>query len=206
MSTREVKAKQVIFYQGEVPKNGFKINKGLVRAYSIHSDGSESTIAYFGDGQIFPLGVLLQNVPVAMFFYEAVTDTSLVEVTLSEVLTQDETAAERIKELASHLLSSFMHIYALSQTSARLRIACMLRLLALNHSERLLAGKLYKLRFKLTQEDISNLCGLSRETCNIELRSLRSNDILMVKSKYYIIDLVKLNKFIGDENGSLSNP
>lgn len=67
---RQFKKSQTVFYQGETPTSSFRIKKGLVRAYIIHENGEEATIAFFGPGDIFPIAAPFAIAPVTMFYYE----------------------------------------------------------------------------------------------------------------------------------------
>jgi CRP-like cAMP-binding protein len=75
----------------------------------------------------------------------------------------------------------------------------MLRYLALRFGTPLVGKAYTRIQLKLTQQDLANLCNMSRETTNIELGKLKEKKIVSEKAKLYSIDMIELNKFINDE-------
>lgn len=177
-----------------------RITRGLVRAYIIHDNGEEATIAYFGPDDIFPVASSFGIAPVTLFYYETVTETELevmneadFKTYLSSVL-EDET-----ERFASRYVSSLLHISALTQTTARAKLAHTLRYLALRFGEKSIDGSRMKIGIKLTQQDLARLCNASRETMSIELGRLKDEGIILVKAKHYIVHMSRLNAIISDE-------
>ena len=53
---------------------------------------------------------------------------------------------------------------------------------------------------KLTQQDLANLCTMSRETVSIELAKLKAKKAVLEKSKLYTVNLPLLTQLLGDDN------
>ncbi len=197
---RTLRANQIVFYQGEVALQTFRIHSGLVRAYIIHDNGEEATIAYFGPQDIFPIASSFEIAPVTLFYYETVVET-VVDV----MSRQDfkafvlQHAPEELQRFANRYVASLLHISSLTQTSARTKLIHTLRYLAIRFGERGIDGERIKIPIKLTQQDIARLCNASRETMSIELGKLKQEKALLSKEKYYIVHLRRLNALISDE-------
>lgn len=197
---RTLRPAQIVFYQGEAALQTFRVVKGLIRAYIIHDNGEEATIAYFGPHDIFPVASSFDIAPVTLFYYETVTE-SVVDV-MSRQDFKDvmaATAQEEVQRFASRYVSTLLHVSALTQTTARAKLAHTLRHLAIRFGERSIDGSRVKIPIKLTQQDLARLCSASRETMSIELGRLKDEGILTVKEKQYIVHFQKLNSLISDD-------
>lgn len=198
--TRTLRAHQIVYYQGEAAIQTYLVKEGLVRAYIIHDNGEEATVAYFGPGDVFPIASSFEIAPVTLFYYETVTQTKV------DVLSHDEFKAhiaqssiEEVSRFATRYLGALLHISALTQTTARAKLAHTLRYLAVRYGEKGLDGSRIKIMIKLTQQDIARLCSSSRETMSIELGKLKSEGVIIVKDKHYVVHLPRLNILISDE-------
>ena len=75
-----------VLYQGEVPRSACVILKGVVRVYSISSQGDEQIVTYHVAGEFFPTSWIFQKTSGAQFFYETVTDAEIAFVSRPEFL------------------------------------------------------------------------------------------------------------------------
>lgn len=197
---RTLRPSQIIFYQGEAALQTFRVTNGLVRAYIIHDNGEEATIAYFGPNDLFPIASTFDIAPVTLFYYETVTETT-VEVMNRQDLDAHLQAnpSEEILRFAGRYVVALLHVTALTQTSARAKLAHTLRYLAIRFGERSLDKTKIRIPIKLTQQDVARLCNASRETMSIELGRLKDEGIISVKEKQYIVHFQKLNGLISDD-------
>lgn len=197
---RALRSKQIIFYQGEAALQTYRVKKGLVRAYIIHDNGEEATVAYFGPDDIFPVASSFDIAPVTLFYYETATQT---EVDVMNRTDFDhyisEFGADELRRFASRYVSALLHITSLTQTTARAKLASTMRYLAIRYGEKAIDPARIKISIKLTQQDIARLCNASRETMSIELGKLKDEGVLLVKEKHYIVHLQRLNAIISDD-------
>lgn len=198
---RKIRPSQTIFYQGEATSKVHIVEEGLVRAYIIHDNGDESTIAYFGIGDIFPITSAFNISSATLFYYETVTESTITVMSQAEFTDFLKTSTEKeVGIFATRYVGALLHVSALTQPTASLKLAHTLRYLAIRFGEKTAIGSRVKIRLKLTQQDLAKLCNLSRETVSIELSAIKKNDILIVKEKYYFIHIAKLNTFINEES------
>ncbi|MFZ1812355.1 MAG: Crp/Fnr family transcriptional regulator [Candidatus Saccharimonadales bacterium] len=201
---RTIRAKQTIFYQGEAAGHIYRIVDGLVRAYVINENGAESTVAFFGPHDYFPLTAAFDIAPVTLFYYETVIDSTLEASSSAELVSQLQAdAAGELHRFATRYVGALLHISALTQQTASLKLAHTLRYLSVRFGEKLIIGSRTKIGIKLTQHDLASLSNLSRETVSIELGRLKKHDILTVKEKYYFINIAKLNAYMNEETPTI---
>lgn len=200
---RQFKKSQTVFYQGEAATHSFRIKKGLVRAYIIHDNGEEATIAFFGPGDIFPIATPFSIAPIALFYYETVLETVCESFTGPELI--DELARDARHELqrfAKRYAGALLHVASLAQNTAYGKVAHTLRYLAIRFGEQLPDKQHYKIRLRLTQHDIAKLCNTSRETASIELGVLKNQGVITERSKQYIVHMPKLSAITGDDGAA----
>ncbi len=204
-SPRTIRPKQTIFYQGEAASAVYRIDRGLVRAYVIHDNGDESTIAFFGPEDIFPVTAAFSIAPVTLFYYETVTDMTAHTYNDNEFQAFiASNAADELQRFATRYVGALLHVSALTQQTASLKLAHTLRYLAIRFGEKLVIGSRIKIAVKLTQHDLASLSNLSRETVSIELGVLKKHEVITVKEKYYFVHLGKLNAFVNEEATPIS--
>lgn len=197
---RVLKKKQTILYQGEAVARVYQIKKGVIKAYSSFDNGSEAIIAMYGPGDFFPSSHDSETSSVSLFCYATMSD-SVVEVCgLDEFAEKTKTYNQ--KDFSRKYLGALLHINALVQITAHEKLLHTLRYLALRFGTPLSGGVYTRINIKLTQQDIAELCNMSRETTNIELSKLKSKDVFTEKAKMYSVNLKLLNKHIGDDIGN----
>jgi len=198
--TRKVKKGQVVLYKGEAPTSIYVVKDGLVRASNILDSGEERTVGLFGPGEYFPVGVAFGIAPVALFYYETLLNSELEVYQIEEFeKTLKGASYDDAKKLASQYIAMMLHVAALGHKSARNKLANMLQFLSLRFGESLTGKTFVRISVPLTQDDIARMSGLSRETVTVELGKLKSEGIIEVKSKQYLVNTKKLLKII-DEN------
>lgn len=207
MTIRHFKKMQTVLYQGETPQQAFRITKGLVRAYIIHENGEEATIAFFGPHDVFPIAAPYSITPIALFYYETVVDTTCESYEGPELIDElDRDARQELKRFARRYAGALLHVAALAQNTARLKVAHTLRYLTLRFGEQLPDGQHTKINLRLTQHDIARLCTISRETANVELGTLRLDGVISERAKKYIVHRQKLAAITGDDAASTIRP
>ena len=197
---RQFKKSQTVFCQGDVPSHTYRIKKGLVRAYIIHENGEEATIAFFGPGDIFPIATPFAIAHVALFYYDAVVDTVCTSYSPQEILKLLENDPETaLYQFAKRYTSALLHIASLAQNTAHGKIAHILRYLAIRFGKPLSDGRHYRIGLRLTQHDIAKLCNITRETASIELGVLKNQGVVVERFKRYTVDMEKISALIGDD-------
>lgn len=202
---RTFKPKTPIIYQGEAPRAGFFLRSGVVKAYTLQSNGEEQIVAFFGPGSFFPLPWLFGKISTAVYYYESVSLSEAISVTRDDV----DTLIRSNRELKDSLLETLiadqaaylMRITALEQSRAVEKIIFTLYYLLYQFGH-LIKDDEYLIDIQLTHAAIASLVGLTRETTATELNKLKRKGILSYNRKLYTVHRLKLEKALGEDSFS----
>lgn len=196
---KAVRKEQIVFYQGEAAYGVHVIKSGIIRTYTILRNGSEVNVAMYGPGDYFPVETAYETSPATLFYYEALTECSLVSYSGDEFRKTRAASPETTVLDSKRYVGALMHVNALGQATAYEKLGHTLRYLAMRFGVPLAGKGFYRIDMKLTQQDLANLCTMSRETVSIELAKLKTKKAVMEKAKLYTVNLPLLNNLLGDE-------
>jgi CRP/FNR family transcriptional regulator, cyclic AMP receptor protein len=198
---RQFKRLRTILYQGEVPKSVYIIKKGVIRAYNIAENGEERNVELLSDGDVLPISWVFNISNAALYYYDAFSDVQLFVLSkerFNELIKTNNLEYELLKLTSRRYTATTMHINALLQAHAQNKIAQGLQYLALSHGTRLGSGK-HRVNIRLTQQDLANLVGVTRETAAVELNKLRDKGVIQYRSFTYTIDYDALIRATGSD-------
>jgi CRP-like cAMP-binding protein len=95
----------------------------------------------------------------------------------------------------SILLGNKLKIDALEKPHADQKLVYTFRYLCMLYG----AGRgngMVRIEVPLTQQDLAELTGLTRETTNAELNKLKRSNVFINYQKYYTVDMIRLNELI----------
>jgi CRP/FNR family cyclic AMP-dependent transcriptional regulator len=202
---KSYKRHRTILYQGEIPKNVYIIKKGFVRVYNILSNGEERTVSLLSEGDIVATNWVFGNSRAALYYYDAFSDVIVAVLTkeaFGRQLKNPDFNRSIMESLARRAAANTMHTNALLQTYASQKIAHGLQFLVLSSGRKLPNGK-YKIGIRLTQQDLADLVGVTRETAALELNKLKAKKNISYSGFTYTVDyeaLIRSNggdEFIG---------
>jgi CRP/FNR family transcriptional regulator, cyclic AMP receptor protein len=191
----------IIYFQGEAPRQAFLVKEGTVRIYAIDDQGEEYIVGFYTAGDVFPLDWLHGYSSAASFYYEALTPCEL-----APIEKQNYDAAQKDSKVTSYMLDRFLHEsnsnlirnLALQQPRAKDKIIYFFYFLAMRHGEEMATG-LYTLGIPLTHQTIANCLGLTRETVATELGNLKRSGAVAYRNKKYVVDKKLVIKEVGKE-------
>ena len=180
MREKTIRKEQIVVYQGEAVYGVHVITSGIVRAYTILGSGNEVNVALYGPGDYFPVETAYETAPATLFYYEALTDCTL-QTHRGDAFRELHASQPDVHDAESkRYVGALLHVNALWAT-ARWQ-------------------GFYRIDMKLTQQDLANLCTMSRETVSIELAKLKAKKAVLEKSKLYTVNLPLLTQLLGDDN------
>lgn len=202
-TVRRFQEKTPIIYQGEIPRSGFFLKKGLVKVYNLHANGTEQILRFYGPGDFFPLPWLYSKVATEFYYYEALEDCEVISVTRQDI----ETIVRRDPKLSEYIFNSLlsdqtaMHlrVISLEQPRANEKLQYTLYYLLFRYGTQKNPG-MYAIDMHLTHITLANLVGLTRETITMEMNKLKKQGIVSYSKRIYTIDKTKLERAIGEEN------
>jgi CRP/FNR family transcriptional regulator len=187
----------ILVYQGEAPRSMYAIASGFVKIYDLSADGNEQMVGLAGKYDFIPSELLFSRDVAAQFFYAAFTDVEVYVIDRDELAERIRKDSEALYQIVQTVSAKYhglrRHLTAVQKPRAREKIVYVLYFLALyfvSGSDRNMApGTLQKVAIPLTQQDIANLVGISRETAAHELKHLKNEGYITYdKSAFYIRD------------------
>lgn len=200
-ASREYHKGESILLFDEEPKHVYRIDSGIVRVYNITPEGEERTVSFDVSGEIFPIGWVLGKIDKTQYFYQALTDCKISLLDRNELIRylrfHPKVAYMFYGSNADRYMSLQKRIYALTQTKATDKILCTLAYLAEKFGKNIDSDKT-ELQIPLTQQELANFIGLTRETTSTELKKLEKQKIVKRDHLTYTIDTKKLAEITED--------
>jgi len=192
----------VLLLKGDTPTDIYLIEQGLVEVYSITPSGSKRQVSVHGRGEDLPIGYSTGLAKQVEYFYEVYsrecTIRRIPRLKFLQILRSDNELLYRLyAQQESQLRMLLAHINALEHSHAQDKVAFMLMAMA----------EKFKIRFRpygpslnltVTQQEIANQTGLTRETTSSELKKLEFKKLISHTRKSYVLYLEKLKKYLED--------
>lgn len=193
---------ECIIRQDEEPKNAFLVKKGAIKSYNITSKGEEKLIQLNTRHDIFPLGWVFDKIRRSQYYYEAVKESEIYRIPRDELVTflknNTETMYQLLRDTVNESLHDQLRLNALEQSKAVEKICSTLHYLALRFG-RDIQRDTVEITMPLTQQDVANFTGLTRETVSTEFKRLAAQDVLIYNSTSYTVRTDRLNELIDDD-------
>lgn len=197
---------EIIIHQDETPKCVYAVRSGVVEIYNVTLNGECRTIGFNIVDDIFPTSWAFSKTTKAMFFYKAYSNCEVYTINKQAFLlhlSDNHKFMQAILERkVKELISTQLQIDALEKPHSNLKLLYLFRYLCLRHG-RDIVEDMVKIQIPLTQQEIANFVGLTRETVAIEISKLRSDKIISTEHKYYIVNTAKLNQRLDEEYNSV---
>lgn len=179
---RNIKKKQVIYYESDQPAGLYLILGGRVKTYKLSEDGRELLTAIYGPEEYFGINALLMN-DVYHETAEAVEDTSLCMLpkdTVEQLVNSyPEVGREFIKILSNNLKEKEDQLLQLAYHSVRKRMAQVLLRLAGAEPE----GSV----LKISRDDLAAMAGMATETVSRTLSDFKDEGLIEKKGSQIVI-------------------
>jgi CRP-like cAMP-binding protein len=192
----------VILGQDVEPTTAYIIKKGIIKTYNITLKGEEKPIGFNVAGDIIPLSWVFNKTTRSLYFYEALNNCQLYVVPKDDLLAFVQSDAGVMSQILDRVVMRTMihttHINALEQSKAPDKLLHTIHLMAL-YFGRDLKTDVVEIPLPITQQDIANFTGLTRETISTELKKLIDHRIISIRSRRYVVKTDKLNELLDDE-------
>jgi CRP/FNR family cyclic AMP-dependent transcriptional regulator len=199
---RKYAASSTILYQGEAPRSACILAKGIVRVFSISSQGDEQIVSFHVAGEFFPTSWIFRKAPGTLFFYEALTDCEVAMCDRDELIQYMRATPERTDTLLDYYTTNFaasmIRVNALEQPKAHDKLVYTLFYLCQRYSKEL--GGIIEIPLTLTHQNFASLVGLTRETVAIEMNKLKKSGVIDYKQRRYFVHRDKLFALLGEDS------
>lgn len=193
---------QMILLAGDAPRGVYIVESGLVKTYTISASGNECLMSIDGRETQFPLGFASGIIEKSNFYYEAYNRCRVRIVPrddYNKYLRSDiDSLYARHLRMTIQLMSMFDRIRALEQPRASGKVARTLLYMA-SRVGSVFGAQSNSTNLKITQQEIANLLGLSRETASAELKNLELKKLIRYSRKNYTIYTQKIEEYVEDQ-------
>lgn len=201
--SRIIKKGRPLFYQGEIPRSALFIKSGVVKLYNISANGEEKIVGYEGHDALLPSEWLFSRSPVSLYYSDTFIDCEVASVPRDDVLelinTKSEVGLALLDRYISMYIGSTMHLHALEQLRSGDKLLHILQYLVLRFGKEVSKNH-FQIPLRLTHQEIANLVGLTRETVSTEIGKLKKSGILSMKDVYYVVDIDKAVRILGESD------
>lgn len=199
---KSYKKGETILLKDEKPAQIYIIESGFVKTYSITKNGDERLVSIDRRGDDFPIGYAMGLIEKSEYFYEAFSKCTIRLVPRDDYIAylhedKDRMYKQQVR-LTILLLATLSRVHALEQPNAREKIAHTLLYMADKLGVMLRPNK-SRLKIDVTQQEIANSLGLTRETANIELKKLETMKIIEHSRKSYVLYMEKLKDYLNKQ-------
>lgn len=189
---------QILLVQDERPRDIFFVKSGFIKGYDINIDGIEQHIWLGAKGDIIPYEWLFSAVPSTQLFYSAFTYLEVYVVNRQDLLEFFEQNPDVLlhiaKDIALKLSELTEKLTATEKPKASEKIVYMISLLARRFGEDDGSGEKTQITVPLTQQDIANLLGLTRETVATELKKLKDKGYVYYDKWQFVVHTDKISE------------
>jgi CRP/FNR family transcriptional regulator, anaerobic regulatory protein len=194
---RSYNAGQIIIYDGDAPNLVRFIKSGAVKFYDTDADGKQKIMHIGGEGSIFPLFYSFESKDSVTGYYETISPTEVIAVPLvdfqNELKTSPDYAFMTLRWYAEEMDHIVQRLKSLEKSSAKHKILQALLYLSEQHATQSKTKTLwYRINFTMTQQDIADITGLTRETVNIALQDPELKKMIRTKRQHYEIYIEKV--------------
>lgn len=200
--TRQFAKKRTILFQGEIPRSAMVLQAGLIKVYGITTGGDQRTVTLLSAGDIFPVECVFDKSRVSLYYYEAITDCSVLSLPKTDFVAALENDSDLKNQVfqayMAHYTSATMHIYALEHSHAQEKLVYILQYLVARFGEKQPDG-LTKIGLRLSHQDIAEMVGLTRETTAVELHRLKDKGLIDYQRFSYYVNVAQLVAVTGSD-------
>ncbi|HSE60882.1 MAG TPA: Crp/Fnr family transcriptional regulator [Candidatus Saccharimonadales bacterium] len=186
---------QLIVCQDTSPNCCYVIKSGFVKTYLITAEGNEKPLSFEARNDFFPVDTTFGHSEEARYFYEAYTDCEIYQIPRAEYVKFINDHPRIFTRLFHYLIKRTLdyheHISSLEQAKAVDKLICALHLLVKRFGKQVAKSRAH-MTLPLTQQDLANFLGLTRETTGTQLKALEREGILQYHRQKYVIHTDRL--------------
>jgi CRP-like cAMP-binding protein len=186
---------ELICVQDDPFRRVLMVSSGIVKSYDIDDTGTERSLSIFAANCIFPLFWLMRPPPEKnLYYYEAFTDVTCYFMPREEASAFIEDHPEILGGVVDALAKAYNHyaerIRSLERSRIHERLEYVLMMLATSLGT--FKGDIANIDASITQEDISKLAGVTRESVSLAMNETGFKRMFWKNGRKTYIDVGKL--------------
>lgn len=196
--TQEFKKGDIIIQAEKEPNGIYYVKSGLIRRYWISENGEEITLNLYKPHTFLPMSWAIAHVK-NIHFYEAMLDTSTHRAPKEDVLAflkkEPDVVYDLLRRIYIGMEGLWMHMESLTAGSSYVKLIASLVILVKRFGEQKKDRLVIEL--KMSERDIANYAGMSRETASRELQKLKKENLVYFeKGTIVVYNLQKLEEML----------
>lgn len=196
--TQSFQKGEVLIQADRQPTGIFYIEEGIVRRYWITEKGEEITLNLYKPHAFLPMSWAIGDVQ-NIHFYEAMTPVKTRKAPKQPVLAflknEPDVLLDLLHRVYVGLEGLWMHIESLTTGNATIKLIASLVILGKRFGKKSTVDTVVQL--KMTESDIANYAGMSRETASRELQKLKKQGLVdFAKGEITIHDIFALEQLL----------
>lgn len=186
-----LKKGEVFVQAGDPPSGVYYLEKGLVKQYTVSLKGDEQVLNVFKPFSFFPMSWAITE-SVNPYFFEAIEDSTVLiapgDKTVAFIKNNSDVLFDLLSRVFIGIEGVQRRISQLMSGTAYTRLITELIISARRYST-----SSSQISLKISEKELANLTGLTRETISREIKILKDKKLVKVKqSKIEIPDLLQL--------------
>ncbi len=190
---------EMIVCEGLQPRKCYAVKSGFVKVFLTTKNGEEKAVSFQASHDLFPLTWIFGKTEVALYYYQAYTDCEMYEIPREELVAHAESDPSMFRRLFDYVLDLdidlMQHIHSLEQAKASDKLMYAFSFLTRRFGKKMSNSKT-KMLLPLTQQDLANFLGLTRETTGAQLKELQHKGIINYQQQEYVVHTERLRDMI----------
>lgn len=190
---------EIIVGEGLQPRKCYAVKSGFVKVFLTTKTGEEKDVRFIASHDIFPLSWIFSKSETALYYYQTYTDCEMYEIPREELVRYVETDPTMYRRLFEYVLDLnrdlIQHVHSLEQAKALDKLVYAFSFLTKRFGKQM-SGSRSQMMLPLTQQDLANFLGLTRETTGAQLKELQAKGIINYQQQQYVIHMDRLRALI----------
>lgn len=192
---------EIILHQNEKTQTAYIIRSGLIKTYDINKEGEIKPLSYDGINEVFPIVCIFSLSEHTLYYFEAFLETKVSILPQEDYIKFLQTNPKSLFSIHSQLINRYLdaqrRINSLSQLKAEEKILHGLDFLSRRFGRHSHSTKV-KFVIPISQQEMANFLGLTRETVSNTMNKIRKRGIVSYKGMNGIeVDITKIDEALG---------
>lgn len=199
--TKTYQPGEIILQQNDIVNSAYIIRSGLIKTYDINKEGEIKPLSYDGAYEVFPVVCVFSYSDHTLYYFEAFLKSKVTIIPRDDYIdflkTHPKTLFSTHELLIYRYLDTQRRINTLSQLKAEEKLLYGLDFLCRRFGKQTRGSKV-KVLIPMSQQEMANFLGLTRETVSLMMNKLRKQKIVEYKGMNGIeVDITKVDKELG---------
>ncbi len=190
---------EMIICEGLEPRKCYVVKSGFVKVFLTTKGGEEKAVRFIASHDVFPLSWIFGRTDVSLYYYQTYTDCEMYEIPREELIRHIEADPSMFRRLFDYMLEMnidlMQHVHSLEQAKASDKLVYAFNFLVRRFGKQITKSRT-KMILPLTQQDLANFLGLTRETTGAQLKELQHKGVINYQQQEYVVHIDRLRALI----------